>query len=62
MATEILHKIAGEDGLEAHVAKIDRGYSVALFYTEEAEYVTAMPVKIFKTEAEAVAYANTING
>lgn len=58
MATEILHKIAGEDGIEAHVAKIDRGYSVVLFDTESGLYAGSL--KIFTSEADAVAYANTI--
>lgn len=58
METKILHIIEGREGMEAHVAQIDRGYSVVLYCTESEMYVPSM--KIFKTEALALAYAKTI--
>lgn len=63
MASEILHRVEGEEGMEAHVARIEGGFSVVLFDTDSGEYMSGG--RIFrtadgKTEEDALAYAKTI--
>jgi hypothetical protein len=56
--TEVLAVLTGVYGNEAHVAKITTGYSVA---SKDAESEgLAYFVKIFKTEAAAMAYAKEL--
>lgn len=57
-STTILHRIKGEEGMEAHVAKIASGYSVTMYDADADEYFPTS--KIFKTEDAALDYANTI--
>jgi len=60
MATEILKIIpVPEDGLEIHVAKIDRGFSVAVKDTDADEFYPFG--KIFPDLDRALAYTETAN-
>jgi hypothetical protein len=56
--TKILARVAGEEGMEAVVAQISYGYSVALFDADAEAY---LPVsKVFPTLDAAMAYAYTV--
>jgi hypothetical protein len=56
--TKVIAIVYGSDAMSAHVAIIETGYSVALKDEDSGEFVDL--VKIFPTEAAALAYAQTL--
>ena len=56
--TKVLHTFPGEEGTQAEVAKVEKGFSVALRDTDANKVVDT--VKIYPTEEQAVAAAKEI--
>ena len=57
--TKVIAKFVNEEfGMEASVVQIPKGFSVALRDMDADEFVGIC--KIFRTEADAIAYAKTV--
>lgn len=59
METKVIAKFAAAENTEIHVAQITNGYSVVVFDIDAQEFYPMG--KIFKTEAQAMAYATAGN-
>lgn len=61
MATEIIHTINADEGIEVHVARLNDGrFSVGIYDVATAQYLPSRRIFPADQEAKAIEYARTV--